>query len=248
MSARKQLWADLSLLLVTLVWGGTFVMVKGATARFPVWAFLALRFGLAALVLLPFGWRRLRTLGWRGWGAGALIGLFLLAGYALQTLGLQSTTASKAGFITGLSVAIVPLLAAVVLRERLRYAAIVGVALAVMGLALLSLTGVERASRGDILVLFCALAFALHIVGISKWGGGRDPLALTIVQVLTVAVCSAIVSLVVDLPWPALQSDTFFAAIFTVRFARLWRVAPSVTVYRKSSWISFQIASSKSLL
>lgn len=215
MGTRKQLWADLSLLLVTLIWGGTFVMVKRATAAFPVWAFLALRFGLAALVLLPFGWRRLRRLGWRGWGAGALIGVFLLGGYAFQTLGLQHTSASKAGFITGLSVAIVPLLSAWVLRQRPPYAAIVGVSLAVVGLALLSLAGAERASRGDVLVLFCALSFALHIVSISALGAQRDPLALTFVQVLTVAVLSAIVSLSVDRPWPALQLNTAFAALFT---------------------------------
>lgn len=215
MNTRRQLWADLTLLLVTLVWGGTFVMVKEATESYPVWTFLVLRFGLAALVLLPFGWRRLRGLGWRGWGAGALIGLFLLSGYALQTLGLQYTSSSKAGFITGLSVAIVPVLATVVLRERLRYSAIVGVALAVVGLAMLSLTGRERASQGDILVLFGAVGFALHIISITKFGGGRDPMALTIVQLLTVTVCSAVISAYVDRPLPPLPRETLYAAIFT---------------------------------
>jgi|LSQX01.2.fsa_nt_gb drug/metabolite transporter (DMT)-like permease len=222
MNVRQQRWADLSLLLVTLVWGGTFVMVKGATETFPVWAFLALRFGLAALVLLPFGWQRLRRLGWRGWGAGALIGLALLAGYAFQTLGLQYTTASKAGFITGLSVAIVPLLSALLLRQRPKYAALVGVALAVVGLALLSLTNggettgeLQRISEGDVLVLLCAVSFALHIVAVGALGSRHDYLALTIVQVFTVALLSGVVSLFVDLPWPALQANTLFAAAFT---------------------------------
>ncbi len=223
MNARRQLWADLSLLFVTLVWGGTVVMVKGATESFPVWAFLTLRFSLAALVLLPFGWRRLLRLGWRGWAAGALIGLALLAGYAFQTLGLQYTTASKAGFITGLSVAIVPLLSALMLRPRPRYAALVGVALAVAGLALLSLTHagaaaaseLQRISEGDVLVLLCAVSFALHIVAVGALGLRHDYMALTIVQVLTVALLSGAVSLFVDRPWPAVQPDTLFAAIFT---------------------------------
>lgn len=215
MRSRRQLWADLSLLLITLVWGGTFVMVKDATESYPVWAFLALRFGLAALVLLPFAWRRLSMLGGRGWAAGALIGLFLLSGYAFQTLGLQETTASKAAFITGLSVVLVPLISALVLRERPRYSAFVGVALAVVGLALLSLAGVERASRGDLLVLLGALGFALHIVSVGALGSEQDPLAITFVQLFTVALFSTAVSLFVDQPWPALRPNTAIAIAFT---------------------------------
>jgi len=135
---------------------------------------------------------------------GALIGLALLAGYAFQTLGLQYTTASKAGFITGLSVAIVPLLSALMLRQRPRYAALVGVA-----------SELQRISEGDVLVLLCAVSFALHIVAVGALGLRHDYMALTIVQVLTVALLSGAVSLFVDRPWPAVQPDTLFAAIFT---------------------------------
>ena len=70
---HRQVWADVLLLLVTLVWGSTFVMVKDAVAAYPVFPFLTLRFGLATLALLAVGWRRLGSLGWKGWGAGALI-------------------------------------------------------------------------------------------------------------------------------------------------------------------------------
>jgi len=114
----RQLRADLLLLLVTLIWGSTFVMVKDATASYPIFPFLTLRFGLATLALLLIGWRRLPSLGWKGVGAGVLIGLFLFSGYALQTFGLRYTSASKAGFITGLSVAIVPVLSTLLLRRR----------------------------------------------------------------------------------------------------------------------------------
>lgn len=214
-SRRKQLIADLLLLLVTLIWGSTFVMVKEAVAAYPVFPFLALRFALATVGLLLIGWRRLPSLGWRGWGAGALIGLFLFAGYAFQTLGLQHTTASKAGFITGLSVVIVPLLAALMLRKRPQPEAAVGVALAATGLALLSLNGSVSLGRGDLLVLACAVSFALHIVAVSAFAPGCDPIALTIVQVVTVTLASAVATLLSGQPWPAPSGPTWFAATFT---------------------------------
>lgn len=212
---RRQLLADSLLLLVTLIWGSTFVMVKEAVAAYPVFPFLALRFALATVGLLAIGWRRLPSLRWRGWGAGALIGLFLFSGYAFQTLGLQYTTASKAGFITGLSVVIVPLLAALMLRKRPQPEAAVGVALATTGLALLSLNGSVHLARGDLLVLACAVSFALHIVAVSAFAPGCDPIALTIVQVGAVTLASAAATLVSGQPFPAPAGPTWFAAGFT---------------------------------
>ena len=176
-------------------------MVKRATAAFPVWAFLALRFGLAALVLLPFGWRRLRRLGWRGWGAGALIGVFSVGRLCLSDarpaahVGLQGwlyhrPLGGHRAVALGLGVATAPALCR--LSSAYRWPR--------LAWRCSRSAGAERASRGDVLVLFCALSFALHIVSISALGAQRDPLALTFVQVLTVAVLSAIVSLFVRPP------------------------------------------------
>ncbi|MFQ6059314.1 MAG: EamA family transporter, partial [Anaerolineae bacterium] len=105
---RRQFLADLALLFVALIWGSTFVMVKEAVSQVRPFSFIALRFTLATLAMALLFRRRLRALGRRGLLAGALIGVFLTAGYGFQTAGLQYTTASKAGFITGLSVVIVP--------------------------------------------------------------------------------------------------------------------------------------------
>ena len=216
---RRQLSADLMLLLVTLVWGGTFVMVKDAVASFPVFPFLTLRFGLASLVLLPFGARRLRTLGWRSAGAGVLIGLFLLAGYSFQTIGLRYTSASKAGLITGLSVVIVPIMSALILHRAPRIEAIVGVALATIGLALLSVSQKLTVTRGDILVVFCAFSFALYIVSVSAFAPKVDPVALTLVQMITVALVCALVSLFTESSLPQPSGATWVAAAFTGIFA-----------------------------
>jgi len=212
---RRQIWADMLLLMVTLIWGGTFVMVKEAVTSFPVFLFLALRFALAFVILLAIGARRLRGLGWRGIGAGVLIGLVLFAGYAFQTFGLRFTTASKAGFITGLSVTMVPVFSALLLRQRPRGEAVLGVILATLGMALMTLTDSLRVGRGDLLVFFCAISFALHIITVSAFAPDTDPLALTIIQVGTVALLSAIAALLVERPWPLPSGQVYFAAAFT---------------------------------
>jgi drug/metabolite transporter (DMT)-like permease len=214
-AGSRQLGADALLLLVTLVWGSTFVMVKDAVASYPVFPFLTLRFGLATVVLLAIGGGRLRRLGWRGLRAGVLIGLWLFGGYALQTIGLQYTSASKAGFITGLSVALVPILSTLLLRRPPPPGAMIGVCLATVGLALLTLNHDLRVALGDLIVLGCAVSFALHIVSVSAFAPTMDPLGLTIVQVATVTVLSAGISLLTPGPWPTPGPSGLFAAVFT---------------------------------
>jgi len=125
-SGRRQWHADGLLLLAALIWGSTFVLVKQTVAQFPVYAFLFLRFALATVALLLFFRRRLRALGFRELRVGATIGVFLFGGYALQTVGLQYTTASKAGFITGLYVVMVPILSALLLGRAADPGALLG--------------------------------------------------------------------------------------------------------------------------
>ncbi len=215
-SRRRQLTADGLLLMVTAIWGGTFVMVKGAVSAYPVYQFLAIRFTLATAVLTMVAGGRLRRLGWRGLGAGALIGLLLFAGYALQTVGLQYTSASKAGLITGLSVVMVPVLQSLVIRQKPVVSAWIGVILATLGMVLLTLSsGAGLApSRGDLIVLGCALAFALHLIAVSIFAPHMDALALTLVQVLVVALLSLGMGLT-EGPWLPPTGDVWFAATFT---------------------------------
>lgn len=115
--ARAHLAADLALLGVTAIWGSTFVLIKGALAAYPALPFLAVRFGVAALAMLPVVWLGRRRARAGDLLVGAGVGVLLFAGSALQTLGLAETDASKAGFITGLSVVLVPLLVALVWRR-----------------------------------------------------------------------------------------------------------------------------------
>jgi len=176
--------ALLVLIAVTAVWGVTFVQVKDAVAIYPLFAFLALRFAIASGTLAVPGVRRVRSLGWGGLMAGAAAGSLIGAGYVLQTAGLERTSVSSTGFITGIYVVLTPLLALALFRVRVAGATWGGVALATAGLALLS--GIHAGSpAGDLLVLASAAVYALQIVLMERFAPRFDALALTLVEMAT---------------------------------------------------------------
>jgi drug/metabolite transporter (DMT)-like permease len=209
----------LALIAVTAVWGVTFVQVKDAVALYPLFAFLAVRFAIASLALGVPAAPRLRTLGRGGWLAGASLGLLLAAGYGLQTAGLERTTVSSTGFITGLYVVFTPLLALALFRVRAGPVVWAGVALATVGLALLS--GIDAGSlTGDLLVLAGSAVYSLQIVLMERFAPRYDPLAFTEVEML--AACAGFTALAlalrqVELPrgwtvWGALLVTGVFAS------------------------------------
>jgi drug/metabolite transporter (DMT)-like permease len=172
------------LVLVTAVWGITFVQVKDAVAIYPLFAFLAVRFAIATGTLAVPGAARIRALGPRGAAAGAVAGALLGAGYALQTAGLERTSVSSAGFVTGMYVILTPLLALLLFRVRVAAATWLGVGLATAGLALLS--GVHAGSpAGDLLVLAGAAVYAVQIVLMERYAPRYDAVALTLVEMAT---------------------------------------------------------------
>jgi drug/metabolite transporter (DMT)-like permease len=179
--------APAALIAVTAVWGVTFVQVKDAVALYPLFAFLAVRFAIATLTLAVPGTRRVRSLGRAGCGAGVLLGLLLAAGYALQTAGLERTTVSSTGFITGMYVVLTPLIAFAFFRSRIAAAVWIGVALSTVGLALLS--GVHAGSPGGVLlVLAGAAVYSLQIVLMERFAPRYDPIAFTLVEMAAACV------------------------------------------------------------
>jgi len=170
------------LVVVTAIWGVTFVQVKDAVALYPLFAFLALRFAIASCTLAP-GLRRVRTLGAGGVGAAALAGSLVGAGYVLQTAGLQRTSVSSTGFITGMYVVLTPLIALALFRPRIGVLTWAGIGLATAGLALLS--GVHAGSVvGDVLVLAGAAVYSLQIVLMERYAPRYDAIAFTLVEML----------------------------------------------------------------
>ena len=191
MSARHQLQLKLApwaLLSVSAAWGFAFVVMKDAIERQTVNNFLFSRFVLAVVVMILIRPQCIKLFNKDLLIRASTAGLFLGAGYILQTLGLARTGAAITGFITGLYVVFTPLIAAVVLKARITLITWGCVAVATIGLALLSLQG-WSIGLGEMLVLGSALAFGAHIIALGKWSSGRDAYAMTVVQL---AMCAAL--------------------------------------------------------
>jgi drug/metabolite transporter (DMT)-like permease len=219
--------ATAALILVTAVWGVTFVQVKDAVAVYPLFAFLGIRYLVASTVLAAPAVRRLRTLGLDGAVAGTVLGVLVALGIGLQTAGLERTTVTNAGFITGLYVLFTPLLALAVFRSPIPRELWIAVAFALLGLGLLS--GVPKGSAtGDLLVLVSAAAQALQIVMVERYANRFDAVALTFVEVAAACVGFLAIAIALgDLSRP--HGRTVWAAIlvtgiFAVAFAYLVQV------------------------
>ncbi|MBM7647928.1 drug/metabolite transporter (DMT)-like permease [Bacillus ectoiniformans] len=182
--------ADVSLLFVAFIWGVTFVIVQNAIAVLPPLLFNGLRFSLAAVILLVIlAFRKeVRLLTKETWRNGAILGVCLTIGYAFQTIGLLYTTVSKTGFITGLSVVLVPILAFILLKKQPSASAMLGSLMAATGLYLLTNGSAGSFNIGDFFVLICAFGFALHIIFTDTYAKSSSALALTFVQILSVAI------------------------------------------------------------
>jgi len=210
--------ADLALIAITAIWGATFFMIKDALAAVTPFWFMASRFMLATALLAPFAVRGMRPHELR---VGLLVGLVLFLGYALQTFALEFTSASRAGFLTGLAVVFVPCAEALIFRARPTMAMIAGVMLSIIGTALLAVEILETPHTllGDLLGLGCALAFSAQIVAIGRLATRVNPLQLTFTQTLTVGGVSLAFASVVDvLPGPQI-SAALPAIGFTAAFA-----------------------------
>jgi drug/metabolite transporter (DMT)-like permease len=208
----------LALVAVTAVWGVTFVQVQDAVGPYPLFAFLAVRFAVSTAVLAPFAWRSTRRMPREGLVAGVGVGALLAAAYGLQTAGLELTTVSSTGFITGLYVVFTPLIALFLFGTRVPAAAWVGVAFAVAGLLLLS--GIPGGSNvGNALVLANALAQSFQIAAMERFAPRYDARALTFLQMATSCAGFAVIAVAagqVEVPhgwtvWGALLVTGIFA-------------------------------------
>jgi drug/metabolite transporter (DMT)-like permease len=174
----------LLLVLVTVIWGSTFAVIKETIQTVPVPILLAVRFSFAALFLLWVKPERKTLI------PGLILGLLSFAGYATQTIGMLTTSASKAAFITGLSVILTPIVGAIWLRQRIPGRVWLAALLAIIGLGLMTLNPNEGVVIGDLWVLGTALAYALYIVYLGEIAVHHKPIVLTSLQIIVVAVLS----------------------------------------------------------
>ncbi len=199
---KKTLVADAILLFVTLVWGTTFVVVQNAINTLPPLTFNSIRFFIASVFLfvflIMFYRQQIRQINGKLMVAGFILGTLLFLGYAFQTVGLLYTTSSKAGFITGLSVVMVPVFAFFILRQHPKLSAILGILIATIGLYFLTMSNTMAVNKGDIFVFLCAISFALQIIYTGRYAPHFPSLALALLQILTVSILSGLGSLVFE--------------------------------------------------
>lgn len=191
---RKVIFADLSLFFVAAFWGSNFVIMKLALEEIAPFTYLGIRFTLAFLIMALLLWRRISRAKVGDILAGCLIGLFLFAGFAFQTVGLLYTTPANSGFITGMAVVIVPFLYYLVTKRSPGWAAFTGALLAAGGLYLLSANPAAGFNLGDLLTLVSAFLFAAHIIAIGVHVVKRDPVILAVVQIAFTGLASVAVA------------------------------------------------------
>jgi drug/metabolite transporter (DMT)-like permease len=181
------LLGTVALLAITATWGSTFFLIKDLLVRVPVLDFLAVRFAIASVALFLLAPRALGRLSRRGRRSAVVLGLLYGVAQILQTTGLAHTPASVSGFITGLYVVFTPLLAALLLRQRITALTWVAVLLAMAGLGVLTLSGLS-VGFGEALTLVSAVLYALHIVGLGAWSTAREAWGMTVVQLVVITV------------------------------------------------------------
>lgn len=180
---NKQVKADFVLLCITLVWGSTFVLMKNALTDIPTLTFLMLRFTVAFATLIVLLNIRLLKVNKRVLLYSFIVGSLLCCGLLLQVAGLNYTSASKSAFITGLSVILVPIFSAIILKKKPEIQAVIGVALAFTGMSLLSSGPASSFNIGDFLTLLAAFCFAFQIIYIDKFTREENSVLLGVYQI-----------------------------------------------------------------
>jgi drug/metabolite transporter (DMT)-like permease len=220
MKIPKPIQADLSLILITFVWGSTFTVVKQALAHISPILFVALRFWIAAFVILAFMPGQIRKISGQTFRQGMVLSVVLTGGFVFQTLGLAHTSPSYSAFITSLSVLLVPLLGYVLYRHRPKPQTIAGVVLATIGLFLLLAHLAEfEMSLGELLTLICAIMFGLQILFLGRFVATGDYRQLMLLQMLGSAILCSVAIPIFEKPFVHWNSNLVWALILTSLFA-----------------------------
>ncbi|MHB2094540.1 DMT family transporter [Pantoea dispersa] len=206
---------ELVLIFITIVWGGTFLVVHRAMAHSGPFFFVGLRFATASLLLAFFFRRYLRHITWLEIKAGALIGVAIAGGYGLQTWGMQTISSSQSAFLTALYVPVVPLLQWLFLRRPPGLMAWLGILLAFTGLVLVAgpQDGSLTLNAGEIATLLSTLAIAAEIILISRYAGQVDVRRVTLVQLLVASACAFVLMLPNGESLPTLSAPLLFSAL-----------------------------------
>lgn len=197
----KQLKADIALLLITVGWGASFLLIKSSLSELSTFNFLTIRFSVAFILALIFFFKQIIKVDKKTLKYGVIIGIVLYSTCALQTLGLNYTTASKSAFITGFNVILVPIFSSLLMKKMPDKKVLFSVFIAFIGLGLLTLNKyISGMNIGDIYTFICAIACAIHILLVGKYTIECESIALAVVQMGVCAVLSLITTLAFENP------------------------------------------------
>lgn len=214
--------ADSALVLICVFWGMSFILVKQAIEEINLYYFIFLRFIVATSILLVIFSRRLRHLNLKLIRDGVILGGFLFIAFITQTVGLQYTSASNAGFITGLHVVLVPLVLAIFFKKMPALTATVGAVIAAAGLFFLTVSDQFTINKGDVWVILCSVSVAFQVILTGWYAVRHDVYLLALVQLITVLFLSGIATIVVEgatMPLTALSPFVIMVIIVMAIFA-----------------------------
>ncbi|MBI3786684.1 MAG: DMT family transporter [Ignavibacteriales bacterium] len=227
--------AELLLLLSTVIWGGTFVAVKGGLNDTSPMLFIALRFCIATVLFTFFAFSSIRQIKKDALMKGALIGLFLFIGFTTQTIGLKYTTASKSGFITGLLVIFTPIFQLFIERKPPKIGNIIGVILVTAGLFLLTSPQGSGFNVGDFLTLICAAMFGLYIVYVDIFTKQHDGSQIAFMQFIVTAVLSVLGAVLFEHTFLNATQNFLFALAYLTFLATLFTLTIQTTYQKETS-------------
>lgn len=214
--------ADLGLLSVTFFWGTTFILSKQLLEHVPLPIFLFLRLSIAAVVLNIYTLRFRRDWNRQVLLDGFILGVFLYLSYFFQMWGIQYTSASNAGFITGLSVVLVPIFGFLFFRYQPPFNILFGVIFAVAGLLLLTGANPFNWNAGDLLVLICAVTVAFHIIYTGRFAPRNNVYLLTTVQLSVMAIFTMFALLISDYQWPEISGTSWWVLVYLGLFGTVY--------------------------
>ena len=224
--------ADLGLLSVTVFWGTTFVLSKLTLAEVPLTTYLFLRLTIAALALDLYALRYVKSLDRRTVLHGAILGVLLYLSYLFQMWGIQYTTASNAGFITGMSVVLVPVFGYLFFKFKPAVSVVLGISSATAGLLLLTGANPLAWNKGDALVLICAVVVTFHVIFTGKFAPKSNVYLLTAVELSTVSILTMFALPFTGLSLPSITTQNLLTLIYLALFGTVFTFLMQTSMQR----------------
>ena len=221
MENKKSLYADLSLLIVAIIWGSGFIATKNALDVMTPFYIIGFRFMIAALALSLFSVKRLKKATKLDVKAGVFVGFFMFLGFAFQTIGLKYTTIGVQAFITASNVVMVPFFYWAISKKRPNNFELFGAFLCFIGIGVLSFDNNLNIGIGEFLTFLCAISFALQIVSVGYFAKSVDPVVLSIIQLYFAGIISFAIAFIFEPKIEVITSDMIFPIVYLGIFSSM---------------------------